>query len=250
MVKENNKISEAEVARMMLEGLTNLRTMLLKRNPHIKKYYKYRNIHSEVLNSMIEYIDNGKFDLTEELNKNEEQLLKETDNDYDLLTIDFDLRNDLDFHLFIDFCVYKNHPGIKSVTEHYIDKNKFRNEEKIKMLNAMNNSIISFFKILKCNYEGFVEVEDVVTGKIYKIIDIALSSSFSNSRIMYFYSRLFTIDDISFLSSFMSLPTNNKKINNYVKKCKCRNKSKLVQTLEVYNLNKEYGFPTMTNIIK
>ena len=251
MIKEdlNAKKTDIEFAELMINGMNNLRTFLLKKNQHIKEYYKYRNLHSEILNSMEKYIFSDKYDLTSELNNISGELLKETKNNYDLLSIDLNLNKDLDINLYVDISIYKNHPSMKCVVEQYIEKNKFRNEEKIKMLNAMNNSILSFFKVLKSDYDGFVEIKDVVTDKVYKIIDISLSNPIYKNN-SYFYSRLITINDISFLSGLMVLPTNNKKINNYIKECRYRKKSKLVQTLEVYKLNKEYGLQFRINKIK
>ncbi len=232
-----------------LNDVNNFRMFHIKNLPHIKQYYKCRKIHGEVLNSMEKYILDNKFDLNYELNKITNNLLKETNNNYDLFTFDFDLSNEFELNIFNDITIYKSHPNMNCVIEEYISKNKFKNEDKIKMLEAMNKSFVSFFKILKKDYDGFIELKDMITQNTYKVIDISLSNPMYKGNV-YLYSRLITVDDISFLSGLMMFPTNNKKVNNYIKTCKYRNKSKFVQLLEVYNLNKEYGIKFRINKIK
>ncbi len=248
--EELEDLNDLELEDLIFNGMNNLRTLLLKKNKHIKEYLKYRDLHSKILNSMANYIFSDKFDLSIGLNNISNEILKETKNNYDLLSIGFDLNKNPDINLYVDISIYKNHPNMKCVIEQYIEKNKFKNEEKVKMLNAMNNSILSFFRVLKKEQDGFVEIKDVVTGSTYKVIDLALSNPLYNNTNTYFYSRLITMNDISFLSCLMALPTNNKKINNYIKECRHRRKSKLVQTLEVYKLNKEYGYELKLNEIK
>ena len=74
--------------------------------------------------------------------------------------------------------IYKNYPTLVSVTEVYLQKHKFRKEEKIKMLNSMMNSYASLFKIVDIDSKnGYVIYEDVFTKQKFKIIDIAMSST-------------------------------------------------------------------------
>lgn len=239
-----------EEAEFWLKGMENLRIFMLKQNNNIKKYYKCRRIHSEVLNSMQDYIANGKYDLSNALDEIEGSLLKETKHNPNILNIEFNFNNELDFLIFTDISIYKNHSNMKCVLEDYLLKNKFRNAEKVEMLHAMQNSFISFFKIKEQKDNGIVELEDLVTNKIYDVTDIALSNPMYKRNNIYLYSRLFTMYDINFLSSTMVFPINIKKINNYIKDCKYKKKSKLVEILEVYNLNKEYGLETKSNKIK
>lgn len=239
-----------EEAEFWLKGMENLRIFMLKRNDHIKKYYKCRRIHSEVLNSMEDYITNGKYDLNDALNEIADSLLKEAKHNPKVLNINIDFNNELDFSIFTDISIYKNHPNMKCVLEDYLLKNKFRNAEKVEMLHTMQNSFLSFFKLKKQKENGMVELEDLATNKIYNVTDIALSNPMYKRNNIYLYSRLITMYDINFLSSTMVFPNNIKKINNYIKDCKYKKKSKLVEILEVYNLHKEYGLKIKTNKIK
>lgn len=248
-MKNEMKLTKEE-AEFLFKGMENLRLFMLKQKEHIKKYYKCRRLHSEVLNSMSEYIMNDKYDLNKELNEITESLVKEVKHNFKILNIDFDFHNDLDFSIFLDISIYKNHPNMKCVLDEYLLKNKFRNVEKVYMLHAMQNSFTSFFKVKKQEDDGFVELEDLVTNKIYKVTDISLSNPMYKNNNTYFYSRMITMNDINFLSGIMAFSTNIKKVNNYIKDCKYKKKSKLVEILEVFNLNKEYGVKTKTNTIK
>lgn len=239
-----------EEAEFLFNGMQNLRMFMLKKKEHIKKYYKCRRIHSEVINSMEDYVMNGKYDLNTALNEITEGLLKETKHNTKILNIDFDFNNELDFLVFMDISIYKNYPNMKCVLEDYLLKNKFRNAEKVEMLHAMQNSFTSFFKVKKKEEDGFVELEDLVTNTTYKVIDISLSSPMYANENTYFYSRVITMHGISFLSSIMVFPTNIKKVNNYIKDCKYKKKNKLVEILEVFNLNKDFSLKVKRNAIK
>lgn len=247
-MKNNDKVMDKDFAEFFLNGMNNLRQLMLKSEKHIKKYYKYRKVHGEVLDSMQNYIYNNKYDLSEELNKILDIVKKEVKGNVKVLNINFDLNNSLDLNKFLDLCVYKNHPNMNCVVDEYLTKNKFKNPDKVEMLYAMRDSFASFFKVIDKDYNGFVKIEDLVTNKVYKVVDISLSNPiFKNSP--YLYCRLITINDINFLSGTMAFPKNIKKINNYIKNCKYKKKSGLVETLEVYNLNKEYGLEITINNI-
>lgn len=45
----------------MLDLMINLRKMTLDRKSHIKEYYKIRKMHSDIVNTMVRYHENGKF---------------------------------------------------------------------------------------------------------------------------------------------------------------------------------------------
>ena len=243
----NPKIDN-EVAEMLLKGINNMHEYFLEKNTHIKEYYKWRKIHSEILDSMSNYIWDGKFNLGNKLNNIENDLIKEVNGNRDIITIDLNLRNDLENRLFIELNVYKNHPKMVSVTEEYIAKNKFKNKEKLELLNAMNDSFISYFEIINKDKNGYVDLIDLVTGEKYQIIDISLSSPISKNN-CYLYSRIISLNDIKFTCPLFAYPKNNKKINNYIKNLKDKRKSNIIKTLEAYNLYQKYGVDIKLNNI-
>ena len=116
------------------------------------------------------------------------------------------------------------------------------------MLIAMNNSFISFFKIINKDYEGYVTIVDLITNKEYKIIDISLSNPIYKNNII-LYARLIEINEISFLIALCNFPNNIKVLNNYIKKLKYKKKSNFIKTIEVYHFNKEYGLKFIINNI-
>lgn len=65
----------------------------------------------------------------------------------------------------------------------------------------------------------------------------------------YIYSRLISYDDICFLSGIFCFPRNISVVNKYIKKCKIREKSTLVRTIELYYLYEKYGIKVKVNNI-
>ena len=60
----NNKeeaIKQKQIASDMYGALFGLHKMMLESKPHIRKYRKIRKIHSDVLDSMIDYYDSNKY---------------------------------------------------------------------------------------------------------------------------------------------------------------------------------------------
>ncbi len=240
--------SDKELAETMLRGLNNMREYLLSKNDDIKKYYKWRKIQGEILSSMNNYATNGNYDLNYEFSKANKDILNELNGNAKAMTFELDLQNEFDRQIFIELQVYKNHFKMDSITEKYIEKNKFKNKDKIDFLNAMNNSFVSFFKIVNKDYNGYVNIEDLITGNEYKIIDIALSNPIRKND-TYIYSRIFSIDGISFASPLFVFPKNNKVINNYINNLKRKKISNIAKTLEAFELYKQYGIDFIINDI-
>ena len=137
----SKKIDE-ETKDLLFNAMVNMREYFLKQKPYIKKYYKWRRVHSEILDSMNLYANAGNYDFINEISKIGNEILKETNGNDEILNFDLDFRNDVERNLFVELQVYKNHPKMLSITEKYIAKNKFRNKEKLKFLEAMYNSFI------------------------------------------------------------------------------------------------------------
>ncbi len=225
-ILENNKEEE------MINLLVNLNRLNLNRKPHIKKYNKLRKLHSEILDSMDDYINKGSYNIEDNFN-----LIK------DDLTEDFKLdgSNIDDKTILIELTVYKNHPKLTSLTEIYLQKNKFKNEEKIKMLKSMNNSYVGLFKVISADKEnGYVYFEDVFTKKKFKIIDISLSSSYNKNTNIYFYNRIITYDDISFATGIhCMMEGSHKGLQEFIKKHNYKKTTDFSRCIEIYNLSKK-----------
>ena len=219
--------------------LINLNKLQLNSKKHIKKYNKLRKLHSEIIDSMENYIIDGKYNISDNYNS------IYIDADKEIPKLDFDLdSNDVDDRTILnDLFMYKNHSKLMSITELYLQKNKFRNEEKIKMLNSMKNSYVGLFKVIDTDRnDGYITYEDVFTKKKFKVIDIAMSSTLKvdKKRIIYVYNRIITFDDISFGTGIHCMMTSEHKLlKEFIKKHMYKNCSDFSRCLLLYDLSKK-----------
>ena len=229
--------SEEDRARIFF----NARQYQLNRKAHIKKYNKFRKLQSEVIDSMENYILDGKYDMNKYLKDMTSKVNFDKLKDKRFFNFDYD---DPDDRTILDeLFIYKNIEGIPSVTEIYLEKNKLRNEDKVKMLNAMNNSYVSLFKIVGVDMdEAYVIYEDVFTKKRYKIIDIAMSGSviIDKKRPIYYYNRIITIDGISYGTGIHCIMTgDNKELINFIKKHDYKKSPDFYRCLMLYDISKK-----------
>ena len=204
--------SPSEISTMLI----NLNKFRLNSKEHIRKYNRLRKLHSEIIDSMENYIIDGKYNINDNYNSIYDDIDKE------IPELDFDLdSNDIDDRTVLnDLFMYKNHPKLTSITEIYLQKNKFRNAEKVKMLNSMKNSYVGLFKV----------------------IDIAMSSTLKidKKRMIYFYNRIITVDDISFGTGIHCMMTSEHKLlQEFIKKHNYKKISDFSRCLLLYNLSKK-----------
>lgn len=210
----------------------------LNRKSHIKKYNKLRRLHSEVLDSMQNYILSEKYDIRQY----DDVIYKELKSIVDNFEIGFDLNNDDDLNVFLELFIYDNHPNIKSITDIYLDNKKFRNAEKIKMLKCMKDSYVSLFKVIAVDRnEGYVTYQDVFTKKEFKIIDIAMSSTLcvDKKREIYTYNRIISVDDISFATGIhCNFSSDSKLLMKFINSHNYKKCSSFVRCLLLYDIYK------------
>ncbi len=213
--------------------------MLLGKKAYIKKYKKLRKLHSEILDSMNDYMFTGKYDINEHTGSIYCDLAKEIPG----VDLTLDPNNYDDLTILNELYVYKNHPKIESLTEIYLKNNKFRNKDKVKLLECMRDSYASLFKIVDIDFSsGYVTYEDVFTKKKYKIIDIAMSSTMKVDKklTIYFYNRIITFDDISFGTGMHCVMTsNNKQLMEFLKKHKNKERSDFARCILLYDIAKK-----------
>ena len=209
---------------------------------HIRKYNKIRKLHGEVVDSMEDYILKGKYDIqkfydtisSENFNYNKIE---------DIIYIDLDYDNYDDRTILDELYIYSGTSNCPSIIDIFLDNNKFRNKEKLEMLNCMKNSIVGLFKVIKVDTEeGYVTYEDVFTHNKYKVIDIALSSSFMiNKKIeLYCYNRIITYEDISFTTGIHCMMTyDNKKLRKFIKNHKYKKNNDIYRCLKLYSISKQ-----------
>ena len=235
-----DKKQEQELAEQFLKGMVNLRNLTLKSKPHIKKYLKVREIHNEICQSMLDYFLSGKYDFKEELKKATPSILKELNNNISKFNIEFDTNTVRGRSILAEYVINKNHPEITSITEIYIKKKRYTNEDKVKMLKAMNKSYVGLFKVISTDVnEAYLEIEDVFTKERFKIIDIGGSIDDKIAKNAYYYNRIITVDDISFGTGIHIIFNKDfKGINNYIKNNKKKKSSDIVRLMALDSLCK------------
>lgn len=233
------KMLENKSQREISSMLINLNKLQLNLKKHIKKYNKLRKLHSEIIDRMEKYIMDGKYNISDYYN----YIYNDIDKEISELDINLDLNDDDDRTILNELFMYKNHPKLMSITEIYLQKNKFRNEEKLKMLNSMKNSYVGLFKVIDADRnDGYIIYEDVFTKKKFKVIDIAMSSTLKvdKKRMIYFYNRIITFDDISFGTGIHCIMTSDHKLlKEFIRNHKYRNCSDFSRCLLLYDLSKK-----------
>ena len=219
--------------------LINLNRHNLNRKEHIKKYNKLRKLHGEIIDSMLDYIEKGKYlpDKYHILIKPD--ITRETKG----LKYNLNPNDEDDITILSELFLYKTHSKVPSLTDIYLEKKIFRNKDKIKMLNAMKNSYVGLFKVIKVDSEeGYVYYQDVFTNKKFKVIDIAMSSTLKVDKKMpiHIYNRVITIDNISFATGMHCIfGWSNKYIKEFIKKHKYNNCSDFSRCLLLYDISKK-----------
>lgn len=219
----------------MYNMLANMRDFLLKDKPHIKEYKKIRKLHSEIIDNMQQYYEEGnfkqEFDLGEVKDKIETKNIK-------LLSTDFDTSTQLGMTALLNIIIYKNSSTANCLTEEYLRKNKFRKPEKVEFLRAMLNSEAGLFEITKTDEENAqVKMKNVLSGKEYLVTDIALSGNKNNDK-FYWYNRIITYNGISFGTGVgIIFEKNDKFIINWINENKknYNEKEEMVRFLTLYN---------------
>jgi hypothetical protein len=195
-----------------LTAVNNLRGFFLEEKPHIKKYYKIRKMHGEIISTMMQYYHDGKFEKqidTDVIPGTEPTEPVETN----LLESNFDLETRLGAHSFYDLLIYKMAPNVTCITDDFIRKNRYRSPEKIEFLHSMLASKLGLFEITGADMEeGYAYIKDVFTGAEYTIVDIGLSGNIKNDA-SYLYTRIISYQGINFGSG---LNFNFQKTDNFI----------------------------------
>ncbi len=233
------KMLEEKDPEEMADFIVKLNKFQLNRKNHIKKYNKIRKLHADVLESMDNYILSGKYDYKKYDNIINNDLSKVVDK----IDVNLDLNDFDDKVIFLELFIYDNHPMIKSLTDIYLEEKKFKNEQKVKMLEAMKNSVVGLFEVVDVDAnDGYITYQDVFTKKKYKTIDIGLSSTYriDKNRKLYLYNRIINYEDICFATGTHCIFTSqNKELKKYIKSKKIRKCSNFIKCLILYDISKK-----------
>ncbi|MDR1572069.1 MAG: SEC-C domain-containing protein [Clostridiales Family XIII bacterium] len=182
-------------------ALTNMRRYALDQKPHIKAYYKLRKLHAEIVGAMAQYHQDGKFEQMVDTGyaPPPDGRAQPPESDLiELLHCDFDLETRVGTHAFYDMLVYKSAPNTNCITEDFIQKHRYRKEEKVAFLHSMLESKLGLFEVTGTDPdEGYAFLNEVFTGEEYTIIDVALSGADSKDC-PYIYTRIIEHQGICF----------------------------------------------------
>jgi hypothetical protein len=221
----------------IITGINNLRRIFLDKKPHIKAYYKTRNIHSEIINAMIQYHHDGNF--KRQFERAEPNIISETKpENIHLLESKFDLNTREGGQAFYDMLIYKPAPEINCITDDFIRNHRYKKPEKIDFLHSMSDSKLGLFEVTGTDMEnGYAYIKNVFTDVEYKIIDIGLSGQ-QNYDTIYLYTRIITYGTISFSTGLNLIFTKTDKfIKNHIQKYKkdFNPNWEFVRFIELYN---------------
>jgi hypothetical protein len=180
---------------LMINALNSMRRIFLDKKPHIREYYKIRDMHSEIVNAMIQYYQDGKFKQKADKNPVSKPTPIVTVH---LLECSFDLETREGAQGFYDMLIYKPAANINCITGVFIRDHRYRKPEKIEFLQSMLDSKLGLFEVTGTSInEGYAYIKDVFTGVEYTIIDIGLSGQ-PNFEDFYFYTRIISNHGINF----------------------------------------------------
>jgi hypothetical protein len=194
-----NYLENTNSHEFLLQTMTKLRSYTLNSKSHIKEYYKIRKMHSEIVNSMVDYNEADKFELkidSSYIYKHERPIDNKGTSSW--IETNFKLETREGIQALYDFLIYKAAPNMNSITEDFIKSHRYRKPEKVEFLNSMLNSTIGLFEVVKTDFnEGYAYLKNIFTNIEYKTVDIGLSGS-KNYNAFYMYTRLIKYNDIVF----------------------------------------------------
>lgn len=226
----NDDLFSEDLDEFMLDFFTNMQDFLLKDKPHIKEYKKVRELHGEIINSMMDYF----------YNRDSESIIDCNIDNENVYNIDskFDTSTQLGAQALGNVVIYKNASNMNCITEDFIKNKKYRAQEKIDFLESMLNSEAGLFEITKTDRkEGQVYVRNVLNNNEYCLTDISLSGNISNDN-FYMYIRIITYHGISFGTGLnLVFDKKDKFIQKWIKEnlANFDKKQEIVRFMELYN---------------
>jgi hypothetical protein len=214
----------------------NLRDFVLKDKSHIKKYKKARKIHGEIMDSMMRYFENSKYQ--ENIEKHYFEIIKQKGNNINISDTFFDTRTQLGAQALANVVIYKNIENMECITEEFLKDNRYKKEEKKEFLKSMLDSKAGLYEIIKTDFEeAQVYAKNVLNGEIICITDIGMSGNKDNTG-HYFYTRIISYDDINFGTGLSIIfDKKDKFIQKWIKDNKkdYSKKQEIIRFLELYN---------------
>ena len=176
-----------------------LRSKALSQHAHIKAYNKARNLHEEILNSMLRFYEKGGFIRELEMSSGGEKFSDITElEERVFLESNFDFDEIPQQKAFMDLMIYKHLPQMNCITEEFIKQKRYKKAEKIQFLESMRDSYLGLFQVLSVDgADAYVDLRNVFTNEEIRIIDIGLSGDNTCERV-YIYTRIIDFQGILF----------------------------------------------------
>ena len=189
-------MSNDDFHQMMLSIYQRIRLDNLKRLEHVKHYKIARNMHQEIVDSMVDFYEQGKFE--QRIDPYYSKEYEDRTGKFEIIDCEYDLTTELGVKAFYDILIYKISPNMNCITEVFIEKNRYRKPEKIAFLHSMLDSTIGLFEIINVEKEmAYVAIKHIFTGDEFKITDIGISGSPGFDK-NYIYTRIITYGETSF----------------------------------------------------
>lgn len=223
--------------------LINQKINTLNNKPHLQRYLEIRKKTDSISNKMLEYFKEGNYNFDDEFNKISKILYEEST--YINENISLNWKDDKD--ILLDMLLFKNSSNVNCMVSEFLSKKLYEGEEEKKILECMLKSTLSIYKVLKRHDNGFIEIQDLITKKRIRIVDIAGSLEINED--IYMVNRIISYNGISF-GNGISLITNssNREIDNYLKK-NINNKSKITVIMELRSIIKRQNSNFNRNFI-
>lgn len=227
----------------VIHYLINQKINALGDKPHLKKYLEIRKKIDTISNKMLEYFEKGNYNFDEEFNKINKILYDECTCINENIMLNW--RDDKD--ILLDMLLFKNSPNVNCMISEFLSKKLYKDEEEKKILECMLKSTLSIYKMLKRHDNGFIEIEDLITKKRIRIVDIAGSLELNKDN--YMINRIISYNGISFGTGINLITNeNNKEVEDYLKK-HINNKSKITVIMELRSIIKKQNSKFNKNFI-
>lgn len=205
-----------------------------KNNPNIVNYLNVRKIHQKVANSMMKYIDKNNID--------PEKLLISIDEKLEIEMFELDFDNQLDNQVFADLIIYPHVKEIKSVTEIYLEKGRLAKEKA--MLEAMKNSQVGFFEVIKRDdFNKISTLKNIVTNETIELSDMRLGE-YGTAKGFYFFIRIISYNGVNFQTGLSMIFKRNVTIKAWIKRhhSAFKTNQSAVLIVDLFNFYQKYGY--------
>ena len=197
---KSRKKKEAVDLEELSNFYTGYRTAKLSHKPHIRKYNRARALHFQTLNECQDYLEESGYDLprSEKYIKGLLDKAPVTGTWGRVIKSSYDMETKSGTHAAFEILIYGSDPSYKGSAEILAEKKGINDQEKLRMLKSMQDSVAGLFEVVEVDEEdAYVHLKEVFTGREFKSIDIAMTNT-TNALHLYMFLRIITFRNQSF----------------------------------------------------